>query len=897
SVSAELLLGMYDISLDQFTNHEWPSTFYPFHRPWIQIRPAAFGRTRGRHYEDSWNESPIAQKARIYPVINWFGWNKFYGYPERRTMAASDAVLAESPLENAEKTKMDNLESETVESDTRASPIRDDLEETLFFFPDVHTDSTGSLTFSFVMNDAVTTWRFMAFAHTSDLSVGYKELKTISQKPLMILPNAPRFLRRSDTMQIMGRMVNLSANAIVGVASLDFLNPIDESTITQELLLSEYKQDIALAAGEIQEVTWQIHVPKHLIMPVSYAMKVESEGYSDGESSLLPVLQDRILLSESAAFQTDANSKEIYVLDKLKDLMKEETQIVDCSIESVSSPIWHAVLSLPYLLEYPFECTEQIFSRYYANAMASHLLQEYPAIGAAIRSWKETDALQSPLYKNQEVKSAILTETPWVQDALADSEQRARLAHLLEKNQVDRGLYQAITKLDQLQLPNGGFSWFAGGRDHWFITQHLMEGFAQLQFLSLIDRSTEPFRSMIGKAIDYLDQQAVSFYNEIEREVVTGRALFEDNHLNSLLIHYLYTRSLWEEDYPLDMDAKIPAFFNDQAAKYWNQYPLYSQAQLAFVFYRQANTKLADVLLRSFRERVAIKEDFAFWPESYSHAWDRLPMETHIVLLRLFSTHTNDQQLVDALKSYLIRQKRVNRWTSTKSTTAAVYALVTTGTPWIDVSRSVDIHIGTQKVSPSTGLEWGSLYWKESIRDIVTADKSAEITVTNPNSSPAWIGAYWNYFQELDEVGEYGSSSLRITKDIYRSDVSDEGERLVVVDKLRPHIGDKLIVQLTIEAQEGMEFVHLKDQRASCLEPLETISRYEWKHGLGYYRSYDDASVNFFFDYLPKGKHVFQYPLRVLQSGTFAGGISTIQSMYAPEFSAHSSGSRLIIAK
>ena len=90
-----------------------------------------------------------------------------------------------------------------------------------------------------------------------------------------------------------------------------------------------------------------------------------------------------------------------------------------------------------------------------------------------------------------------------------------------------------------------------------------------------------------------------------------------------------------------------------------------------------------------------------------------------------------------------------------------------------------------------------------------------------------------------------------------------------------------------------MKYVHIKDMRASGLEPVSTLSTYRYQDGLHYYESTRDASSNFFFSYLPKGKYVFEYPMFVTNKGDFSNGIATIQCMYAPEFSSHSEGMRV----
>jgi uncharacterized protein YfaS (alpha-2-macroglobulin family) len=94
-----------------------------------------------------------------------------------------------------------------------------------------------------------------------------------------------------------------------------------------------------------------------------------------------------------------------------------------------------------------------------------------------------------------------------------------------------------------------------------------------------------------------------------------------------------------------------------------------------------------------------------------------------------------------------------------------------------------------------------------------------------------------------------------------------------------------------------MEYVHLKDMRASCFEPVNVLSGYRYQGGLGYYEATKDASTNFFIGWLPQGTYVFEYPLRVTHEGNFSNGITSIQCMYAPEFSSHSEGIRVEVGK
>ena len=109
--------------------------------------------------------------------------------------------------------------------------------------------------------------------------------------------------------------------------------------------------------------------------------------------------------------------------------------------------------------------------------------------------------------------------------------------------------------------------------------------------------------------------------------------------------------------------------------------------------------------------------------------------------------------------------------------------------------------------------------------------------------------------------------------------------------------GDLVTVRIELQVKDNFEFVHLKDMRASTFEPVDVISSYKWQDGTGYYQSTKDVATHFFFDRLNKGTYVLEYDVRVNNAGDFSNGISTIQSMYAPEFSIHSKGVRVAVIK
>ena len=157
----------------------------------------------------------------------------------------------------------------------------------------------------------------------------------------------------------------------------------------------------------------------------------------------------------------------------------------------------------------------------------------------------------------------------------------------------------------------------------------------------------------------------------------------------------------------------------------------------------------------------------------------------------------------------------------------------------------------------------------------------------------SWGAVYWQYFEDLDKITS-AETPLKLVKKLFIEKKSDRGPELQAVkDGDELHIGDKIKVRIELRVDRDMEYIHMKDMRAACMEPVNVISEYKYQGGLGYYESTKDASTNFFFSWLPRGTYVFEYPMFVTHAGNFSNGITTIQCMYAPEFTSHSEGVRV----
>ena len=192
--------------------------------------------------------------------------------------------------------------------------------------------------------------------------------------------------------------------------------------------------------------------------------------------------------------------------------------------------------------------------------------------------------------------------------------------------------------------------------------------------------------------------------------------------------------------------------------------------------------------------------------------------------------------------------------------------------------------------------EAGTGYFKTKWEAADVRPEMAKVEITNPNKVVAWGAMYFQYFEQLDKITDFQETPLKINKQLFKEVKTDMGLKLEpILEGAKLKVGDLVKVRVEIRVDRDMEYVHMKDARASGFEPVNVLSQFKYQGGLGYYESTKDASTNFFFSYLSKGTYVFEYGLRVQHKGDFSNGITTMQCMYAPEFTSHSQGVRVIV--
>ncbi len=927
-VAAELLASMYDTSLDTFRGHSWG--FNPIYQPYYYASGTANAyRSFGITSFSAYNPNPsYSYRAQYYDTFNWFGlyFGQATAYGGRRRMMKSAAVgsvsaddmdmelnevavagLASAPegaprdeLRNkedstAQQKPVEQAEEKDVTSENETVQIRKNLQETAFFFPQLKTDEEGNVSFSFTTPEALTKWRLQLLAHTKTLETTTMSMEAVTQKELMVIPNAPRFLREGDLITISTKIANLTEKSLTGTAELQLIDAVTGKNIDAALDNSDHQKSFEVAAKGNTQTSWSLKIPNG-IQAVQYTVVAKTSDFSDGEQNLLPVLSNRMLVTETMPMWVRSNQKKTFVLEKLRDNTSKSLKHHKLSLEITSNPAWYAVQALPYLMEYPYDCNEQTFSRYYANTLASHIANSNPSIREVFDQWAHTDALLSNLEKNQELKSLLIQETPWLRDAQSETEQKKRIALLFNLNKMKNEQANALNKLRNNQYPSGGWPWFKGGRENRFVTQHIITGLGHLKQLK-VAFPKDGTQQMIEKGIQYLDAEFVKEYEYMKKHASN----LNEDHLSYTQLHYLYMRSFFPEIVASKKVKEITGYYKGQSQKYWTSRSLYAKGLLALSLYRMEDEKTAGKILKSLKQNSITSEELGmYWKEnSNSWYWYQAPIETQALLIEAFSEIENDITTIDNLKIWLLKNKQTNQWKTTKATTEAVYALLLQGSDWLSVTDAVEVLIGGEKIDPSklenVKVEAGTGYYKTAWNGSEVTSKMSEVSIRKNGNGIAWGALYWQYFEDLDKISS-AETPLKLQKKLFLKKNTDVGEAISeITEKTTLKVGDLVRVRIELRVDRAMEFVHMKDMRASGLEPLNVISRYKWQDGLGYYESTKDASTNFFFDYLPKGVFVFEYDLRVNNAGNFSNGITTIQSMYAPEFSSHSEGVRIAI--
>lgn len=948
-VAAEMVASMFDASLDEFRRQDWavPSILPQLDAFRFWVAEDNFRRIMSVNRDDITRKSRPELPAFSYDNLNWFGWYltgayvllddkevSIVGYSDGRrvhrmyermpgvraeaAMAAMPAPAMKADMEVAETKKMASMAQAGGKSEDAAKPLdqdgsgavkpagniqpRKNFNETAFFLPELHTDKDGNISFDFTVPEALTRWRFLSLAHTKDAAFGMAETSIVTQKPLMVQPNAPRFMREGDKIEFSAKISNLADSVLKGEARLELLDATTMQPVDGWFQNLFPVQHFTVEKGQSTAVSFPVQIPYNFNSSLVYRVVAQSGIYSDGEENALPVLTNNTLVTETLPLSMRGDGTRTFTMPKLLKSGESETlQQHSFTLEYSANPAWYAVQALPYLMEYPYECSEQIFNRFYANTLATYIANALPGVKNIFEKWRTTDtaALKSNLQKNEELKSVLLQETPWVLEAKNEAEQKKRIALLFDLQRMSSEQQRAANQLQERQMPNGAFPWFNGMWEDRYITQYIIAGFGRLRDVGAWKNGDMgETGTMITKGLGYLDKAVDETYHRLKQH----KADMNAQQIGYIEAHYLYTRSLFKGEVLPAEYHEAYQYYLTQAKKYWMKMDVYPQAMLAIALKKGGDVKTATEIINSLKERATNNDEMGMtWKELRGgYWWYQAPVESQSMLIAAFKEVTNDTAAVGDMKTWLLKNKQTNNWNTTKATADACYAMLLGGSNWLAATPEIDIKAGSVTVSSEQEkTEAGTGYFKKRFNTnaVKPAMGNIAVTVKGSKGQPSWGAVYWQYFEQLDKITP-AETPLKLEKQLFIERNTSNGPVLTAIeDGNSLKVGDKVKVRVVMKSDRDMEYIHLKDMRASCFEPQNVISECKWQNGVSYYESTKDASTNFFFSSLRKGTYVFEYTLFVTHQGNFSNGITTAQCMYAPEFSAHSEGIRVKVVE
>ena len=812
--------------------------------------------------------------------------------PKMKSAMAADAMT------NVEfQSEMIPMEEKADEaSDNEMLPeasadLRTNLAETAFFYPQLRTNEQGEISFSFTMPESLTRWNFRGYSHTKGMLTGILDGEATTSKEFMLTPNLPRFVRVGDKTSLAASISNMTGKPQAGTVSLVLFDPMTEKVISTQ------KQKFSLAAGKTMGVDFQFTVSDKYEI-VGCRMIADSGTFSDGEQQLLPVLSNKEHLVETLPMPVRGEETRTFSLDHLFNQQSKTATDRKLTVEFTGNPAWYAVQALPSLSLPTSNNAISWATAYYANTLASFIMNSQPKIKAVFESWKlqggTKETFLGNLQKNQEVKNIILSESPWVLEAQTEEQQKERIATLFDLNNIRSNNIAALTRLQELQNSNGAWSWYKGMNGSRSVTTYIAELNARLAMLTG-EKLSGSALSLQQKAFAYLHQSALDEYKEILKAQKDG---VKFTGVSGSILQYLYLIAISGEQVPAVNKAAY-AYYLSKVGELLTSPSMDTKAIAAIVLDKAGRKKEAQEFVASLKEHLTKTDEqgmfFAFNENPYT--WGGMQMQAHVDVMEALEQTGGNTDTVEEMKLWLLKQKQTQQWNSPVATADAVFALLMKGTNLLDNQGDVRIVIADEvleTVSPSKTTVPGLGYIKRSFtqKNVVDARK---IEVEKRNPGIAWGAVYAEFESPVSDVKQQGGE-LNVEKQLYvERTVNNVPQLQPITAKTVLQVGDKVVSRLSIRVDRPMDFVQLKDQRGACFEPIGGISGYRWNNGLGYYVDIKDASTNFFFDHLGKGVYVLEYSYRVSRAGTYETGLATMQCAYAPEYASHSASMTIII--
>ncbi|MEH2903458.1 alpha-2-macroglobulin family protein [Segatella copri] len=646
--------------------------------------------------------------------------------------------------------------------------VRENLNETAFFYPALESDNNGNVAIRFTLPESVTTWKFMGLAHDKEMRNGLLVDEAVAQKTVMVQPNMPRFLREGDKSTIVVKLFNTSDKKVSGNTRMQILDPETNKVVWQKT------QNYSIDAEGSATISFDVQGLKEGV----YINKVVAagNGYSDGEQHYLPVLSNRELVVNTLPITLHQKGEQSFDLSKLF-LNKEGKQAkgaedAKVTIEYTNNPSWLMVKALPAISNPDEENAISLMSAIYANTITTYI--------------QKTLSLDNHSQKNLSQESIRL------------------------QNQVE--------KLKKLQNPNGSFSWWKGMKGSRYMTTSVAEMMVRLNAVAGVQKSTA---KMLTSAIDYLSLQTAQEVREMKKQEEKKQKVSPSEQA----LHYLYILSMDGRKMKQDLEQD-KAYLLEKMSKMTGDFSIYGKARAAVVLARNsqqnaAYREKAGEYLQSVNEYAVYREEMGRYYDTRKalYSWRNYKIPTQVSVIEAMQMlKPNDKQTIEELQRWLLMSKRTQVWDTPVNTVDAVYAFMKGNeSNWSRKAENVVLKLdGKLLPMPQDSTTLGYVKTEKT-------GKASWLSIDKKSDYTSWGAVYAEFKQPISEIGSM-ESGIKVRRVIVPAESQGKG-------KAQAKVGEKVKVTLLITADRDYDFVQITDKRAACLEPVNQKSGYQWGIG------------------------------------------------------------------
>lgn len=760
------------------------------------------------------------------------------------------------------------------EQQSAAMQIRENLNETAFFYPALYADKNGDAVIEFTLPESVTTWNFRSFAHDKYMNFGTLDGEAVASKKVMVMPNVPRFVRHGDNATIATRVANNTDEQLSATVRMELVDPETDKVVFT------FSKKVALDKNATESVSFG-YQPDGTQAMLICRISAEGKNFSDGEQHYLPILPAMERVVNTLPFSINEKGEKTFDISSLFPKGSAERKL---TVEYTANPTWLMIQALPYMAETNEKNAISLAAAYYANVLGRHIMQQAPVIKKVVDLWRQEqqasssdNSMMSQLEKNQELKQIILAETPWVMDADKEAEQKRMLTTYFDESAMSYRIKSQFEALQKLQKSNGAWSWWEGMDGSPSMTAAVLQMLARLNVMAGTQQET---KTMISHAMKYLGDFCMKEYEDIKKREKAGEPVYIcDSHA----IQYLYINTLLGRELPAkekEMKDYLMSYLRKD-----RQRDIYSKALMAIILNSDGKKQEAKEYVESIRQYTVMKPEMGRYFDSpralYSWFDFRIPTQT-AAIEAIKSVEPADKQTIDEMRLWLLQSKRTQAWDTPINSVNAIYAFLDgkySELGQASTSEAMAMKVDGKSIMANKKASAGLGYTKTAVNVDNATPKVLKITKRNDGTS--WGAAYAQFSQDAADITD-AAAGIKISRMV----IAPEGKDINSLS-----VGDKVKVRLTITTDRDYDFVMVEDKRAACMEPANQTSGYGW----GYYCSPKDNATSYYFDRLAKGKHIVEKEYFIDRAGSYTTGTCSVQCAYSPEFCGREAAKRITV--